>query len=95
MRDYEVMFIVHPDLDEGAFKDVVEKVKKWIVDAGGLITKETLWGKRRLAYIIRKQRDGQYMLLDVKMAPSFSNELERNLRLTEPVLRFLITAVEI
>jgi small subunit ribosomal protein S6 len=94
MRDYEVVFIVHPDLDENAMKGVVEKVQTWITDSGGSIVKTENWGKRRLAYIIRKQREGQYVFIQAQMAPTFTNELERNLRFLEPVMRFLITVVE-
>jgi small subunit ribosomal protein S6 len=94
MRDYEVVFIVHPDLDENAMKGVIEKVQTWITDSGGSIVKTDIWGKRRLAYVIRKQREGQYVFIQGQMAPTFTNELERNLRFLEPVMRFLITVVE-
>ena len=94
MRDYEVVFIVHPDLDENAMKGVIEKVQAWITDSGGSIVKTENWGKRRLAYIIRKQREGQYVFIQAQIAPTFTNELERNLRFLEPVMRFLITVVD-
>ncbi len=94
MREYELVFIVHPDLDETATNDVVEKIKGWITEAGGLVNKTDPWGKRRLAYPIRKQNSGQYFLLNVQIAPSFVTELERNLRFLEPVMRFLITSIE-
>jgi len=94
MRDYELVFIVHPDQDDTALKDVVEKVHSWITEAGGVVSKVDLWGKRRLAYSIRKQREGHYVLLRLQMAPTFSATLERNLRFLEPVMRFLITNVE-
>ena len=92
MRDYELVFIVHPDLDENAFTEVVNRVKGWISDGGGQVEKTDLWGKRKLAYVIRKQKEGQYVLMETKMPPAFSATLERNLRFLEPVLRFLITA---
>jgi small subunit ribosomal protein S6 len=94
MREYELVFIVHPDLDDTALKDVVEKVKSWITEAGGVISKVDFWGKRKLAYMIRKQKEGQYVLIKTQMEPAFGATLERNLRLTEPVLRFLITSIE-
>lgn len=92
MRDYELVFIVHPDLDENAFNEVVNRVKGWISDNGGEIKKVDIWGKRRLAYPIRKQNEGQYVLLDVSLDPAFGIQLERNLRITEPVMRFLLAA---
>jgi small subunit ribosomal protein S6 len=94
MRKYEVVFIVNPELDEAALTSLVDRVKAWITDAGGTVAKVDLWGKRRMAYIVRKQREGQYVLVEAEMAPSFTAELERNLRFLEPVMRFLITAVE-
>lgn len=90
MRDYELIFIVHPDLDETAFKEVQDKVKGWIVDSGGQVAKVDLWGKRKLAYPIRKAIEGQYVQMNASFAPAFSAELERNLRFLEPVLRFLL-----
>lgn len=92
MRDYEIIFIVHPELDQASLEEIVTKVKGWITDAGGTITKQDIWGKRRLANSIRKQREGQYVQLDVQMPPTFSRELERNIRFIEPVLRFMITS---
>ena len=93
MRAYELVFIVHPDLDESAFKELVDKVKGWITEDGGQVTKVDLWGKRKLAYPIRKQNEGQYVLMQTSYAPAFGVKLERNLRLTEPILRFLISSV--
>jgi small subunit ribosomal protein S6 len=94
MREYELIFIVHPDLEEAATNEVVDRVKDWITEAGGSIDKVDPWGKRKLAYPIRKQNDGQYFLMHVQMAPTFVTEMERNLRFLEPVMRFLITAVD-
>jgi small subunit ribosomal protein S6 len=90
MRNYEVVVIVHPDLDENALKTLVERIQGWITAAGGTIDKTDMWGKRRMAFSIRKQREGQYVYMETQFAPSFSTELERNLRLNEPVLRFSI-----
>ena len=94
MRNYEVFFIVNPEIDEAGLTGLVDRVKAWITDAGGSVAKVDLWGKRRMAYIIRKQREGQYVLVEAQMAPSFTAELERNLRFLEPVMRFLITVTE-
>ncbi len=94
MREYELVFIVHPDLDETAFKDVIERVRGWITEAGGSISKVDLWGKRKLAYPIRKQKEGQYVLFQAEMPPTFSAPLERNLRFLEPVMRFLLTTMD-
>ncbi len=90
MRSYEVILIVHPDLDENALTGVVDRVQSWITDSGGSIDRVDQWGKRRLAYSIRKQREGQYVYFDTQFNPSYAVELEHNLRLLEPVMRFSI-----
>jgi len=94
MRNYEITYIVHPDLDDSAFKKLIDLIGSWIKDGGGKITKSDVWGKRKMAYAIRKQDQGQYVLLQVEMDPSFGSELERQLGLQESVLRYLIVAVE-
>lgn len=92
MRDYELMFIVHPDLDDTALSDMVKRVSAWITDDGGTIAKTDLWGKRQLAYPIRKVNQGQYVLLQVNMDPNAGTKLERNLRFQEPILRYMLVA---
>ncbi len=90
MRSYEVVMIVHPDLDENALKGLTDRVQGWISDSGGSVDKVEQWGKRRMAYSIKKQREGQYVYMEAQFAPTFSAELERNLRFQEPVIRFSV-----
>ena len=92
MRNYEVVLILHPDLDETATTGIIEKVNGWITEGTGTVDRTDIWGRRRMAYSIKKQREGQYVYMEATMPPTFSNELERNLRLNESVLRFMITA---
>ena len=94
MRNYEVVTIFQPDLDEAALTAAIEKIKGWITEAGGTISKVDVWGKRRMAYMIRKTREGQYAVVYAQMEPAFTNELERNMRFHEPLMRFLITLVD-
>jgi len=94
MRNYEVVVIAHPDLDEAAFEALIEKVQGWITDVDGSVEKVDRWGRRRMAYAIRKQREGQYVLFKAQMPSSFVAELERNLQLQEPVMRYMVTIVE-
>lgn len=90
MRNYEMVLIIHPDLDETAANEVLEKIKGWITEAGGSIVKQDIWGKKRLAYPIKKQKEGQYVLFNFEVSPSFCIELERNIQFLESVMRFLI-----
>jgi small subunit ribosomal protein S6 len=94
MRSYELIVIIHPGLDEAAVNQTLEKINGWITTAGGTISTTDVWGKRRLAYPIQKQRDGLYYLLNIQMAPIANADLERNLRILEPVMRFSIIAKE-
>jgi len=94
MHKYELVCIIHPDLDETAFNGAIDKVKGWISDAGGSVEKLDVWGRRRLAYTVRKQREGQYVLLNVSLPPSATAGLDQNLRFLEPVIRYMITSVE-
>jgi small subunit ribosomal protein S6 len=88
------MFIVHPELDDSAFNEVVDKVKGWISESGGQVENIDLWGKRRLAYPIQKQVEGQYVLMNTQLDPAYCSQLEHNLGLQEPVMRFLLTINE-
>ena len=94
MRKYELICIVHPDLDETAFNGVIEKVKGWIVEAGGSVDKIDIWGRKKLAYLIRKQREGQYVLINISLPPTATAALDQNLRYIEQVIRYMITVVE-
>jgi small subunit ribosomal protein S6 len=94
MRKYEITFIAHPDLDADAFKQLTEQVQGWVKDNGGSVDKTDVWGKKKLAYPVKKQTEGQYVLLHANMAPAGTSHLERQFRLQESVLRFLIVAVE-
>lgn len=94
MRKYEIIFIAHPDLDEENLNNVVEKVKGWIADDKGEVVSVDNWGKRRMAYRIRKQRDGQYVLITANMEPSAVKNLSQNMRFVESIMRSMITLVE-
>ena len=93
MRQYEVIFIVHPDLDDDALNEVIDRVSSWISDEDGEITNTELWGKRKLAYPIRKQPEGIYVVMQTKMTMTADSQLERNLSYLEPVMRYSIIAI--
>jgi len=92
MREYELVLIIHPDLDETAFKEIIERITGWIKNDGGEIIKTDVWGRRQLAYPIRKLNEGQYVLLHMKMNAQFGKTIERDLRYMESILRFMLIA---
>ena len=94
MRKYELVCIVHPDLDETAFNGIVEKVKGWVVETSGSVDKVEVWGRKRLAYIIKKQREGQYFLFNLSLEPTATASLEKNLRFLEPIIRHMLVVVD-
>ena len=90
MRKYEVMYIQRPDLEEEKRKANVERFNAIITDRGGEIAKSTEMGKRRLAYEINKNRDGYYVLTNFQADPEAVSELERIIKITDDVIRYLI-----
>jgi small subunit ribosomal protein S6 len=93
MRKYELICILQPELDENAFKAALERVQGWVGEAGGSVDKTEIWGRRKLAYAIRKHTEGQYVLLNVTLDPKSTSALERNIRFLEPVIRHMLTVV--
>lgn len=94
MRKYEVMYIIRPDLDQEPTKEMVEKFQNLIVNNGGEIEKVTEMGKRRIAYEIEGYNEGYYVLINFQSETSVVAELERVLRITDSVIRYLITKNE-
>jgi small subunit ribosomal protein S6 len=94
MRNYEVGFIIHPDTNVEAQTEIIEKVKGWVTESGGSVSKVDLWGKRRMAYKIRKQHDGVYAFVFADMPTTAAAIIEHNMRLTEQIMRFSIIRPE-
>ena len=90
MRDYEVLYIVRADLDDEKVQDAVKRVNRLIERAGGTPESTNVWGKRRLAYEVKHQKEGSYVLQDFQLDPNRVPELESSLKITEEVLRHLI-----
>ena len=90
---YEVLYIIDPNLDEEGTAAIVEKFKA-MVEAEGTLTGIEEWGKRRLAYPINDIPEGYYVLMNCECKPDLPAELDRVFKITEGVLRSLITAVE-
>ena len=90
LRDYELVMIVVPNLDDEGVAALNERVAGWISASNGTVTKTNVWGRRHLAYAIAKHTDGIYVQVDFQAPPATQRELERNLRLDEQVFRHLV-----
>jgi small subunit ribosomal protein S6 len=88
-RTYEVMYIVRPDLEEADLDKLIEGFSAVVTNGGGEVTQTEKLGRRRLAYIVRKFQDGQYVLLHISADGPLVAELERRLRVTEQVIKFI------
>ena len=94
MRNYELAYIIHPGVDGEGVSEAVEKVSQQVKAVNGEVAKVDIWGRRKLAYPINNHRDGTYVLANVSLLPSTIVELERNLKLNEQVIRYLIVVDE-
>ncbi|MFZ5753355.1 MAG: 30S ribosomal protein S6 [Bacillota bacterium] len=90
MRNYEIMYVLKPDLDEEKVAAVIEKFTKLISANGGEVISTDKWGKRRLAYEINDYREGIYILVNFKGEAGTAQELDRVMKITDEILRFMI-----
>ena len=91
MNQYEVLYVITPELDEEADKVVMDKFAEIITTNGGEIEKTDVWGKRRLAYPIDYKTEGYYVLVVFNANPELPRELERNMRNDERLMRYMVT----
>jgi len=94
VRDYELLYIVRPDLDDEGVRAAVRSVRGIVEAQGGEIVKTTLWGKRRLAYEVQRLRDGHYVLVALRLDGARVAEVERALRIHDTVFRHLLVLHE-
>lgn len=94
MRRYETIFILRPDLGESAQKDSIKRFEGFIASNGGDLVETEEWGFRELAYRIKGERRGFYVRLDYGGTGATMNEVERNLKLSDGVLRYLSVLVD-
>lgn len=94
MRDYELAFIVMPNVDDSGVTAVVDKVSQFVKATQGEVASVDVWGRRTLAYPINNHREGIYVLFQAKMLPAALNELERNLKLSEEIIRYLLVKAD-
>jgi len=93
-RTYELMFIVRPDMPEEEQDKLISTLETAVSNSGGVWKSVDKMGKRHLAYSVRKFRDGIYILLTVEGSGGLIHELERRLRVTEPVIKFMTVRVD-
>jgi small subunit ribosomal protein S6 len=90
VRDYELMVVLDPNLDEAAVEAVNQRLTTLVTQRGGRVDQVDAWGRRRLAYPIARHRDGIYVLTRLTIDPDVAAEIERMLKLNESVIRHLL-----
>jgi small subunit ribosomal protein S6 len=93
-RTYELMFIVRPDMTDEDLDKLISTLQAVVPPSGGNVVKVEKMGKRRLAYTVRRFHDGIYVLMVIEGGGPVMHELERRLRVTEPVIKFLTVRVD-
>jgi small subunit ribosomal protein S6 len=93
-RFYEVMFIVRPDVEDADVDKLIAGFEHTIVNGGGTLRSTEKLGRRRLAYTVRKFNDGNYVLLTIDADGTLVHELERRLRVSEPVIKFITVRMD-
>lgn len=94
MRIYEQLFIVRPDAAEEEIDAWIEQLKQLITGAGGTVDKVEKWGKRKLAYRVAKREEGYYVLLQFSSGAETVKELERRMRVSDLVLKYLTVRID-
>lgn len=89
-RDYELGFILNPEVSEEQTRAILERVEQVATNYGGQVVRVNQWGRRRLGYPIERHRDGFYVFIDMILTPETVLELDRTLKVSEEVLRHLI-----
>ena len=90
-RDYELGFILNPEVSEEQTRAILERIERIVKNFDGQVVKVNQWGKRRLAYPIEHHRDGFYVFIDMILTPETVFELDRTLKVSEEVMRHLVT----
>ena len=93
-RSYEVMFIVRPDMEEADVDKLIAGLEQTITHGGGSVKSTEKLGRRKLSYMVRKFSDGNYVLLVIQAEGSLVAEVERRLRVTEPVIKFITVRMD-
>ena len=94
MNQYEVMYVIDTALEEGARSELINRFSNIVTNNGGKVDRVDEWGKRRLAYPINYKNEGYYVLMYMTAPADLPRELERNLQISESVLRYLVIRFE-
>ena len=94
MRIYEELFIVKPDSPEEEIDQFIEQLKQMVISSGGAVDKLEKWGNRKLAYRVGKYLEGFYVLMQFTAAPEAVKELERRLRVSDQIIKFLTVRID-
>lgn len=94
MRDYELVLIINPQIEDDKVPQVLEKVSRLVTERGGSLGEVNPWGRRKLAYPIKKHLEGNFVVAKAKMDPTIVKEIENQLRLSEDFLRHLVVKVD-
>ena len=94
LNDYELMFILAPDLEDEAVAATTDRVRSYVTSRGGDVRSLELWGRRRLAYPIQRYHEGNYHLAHFTLDPEQALELDRNLKLNEQVIRHMLIRLD-
>lgn len=94
MRDYEIMYIIRPDIEEEARKELIDRFNSILTDNGATIEKVDEMGLRRLAYEIKKYRDGYYVVVNFKGDQRAINEFDRQAKFVDDIIRHLIVRLD-
>lgn len=90
MNEYELMVVMHPDIPEEDVPAAIERVTNAVTSRGGEVTDVNAWGRRRLAYPIKRQVEGNYLVTNIRLDPARCREVESTLMISEDVLRHLL-----
>lgn len=94
MRTYEALYIASPNVEDGDIQTLSQEVQDLVTQNGGTIVRSEIWGKRKLAYLVKKYSEGNYILLRFQANPEFIQKLELWFKLHETVIRYLVTYLD-
>ncbi len=94
MNNYEVLYILNPEQDDEIIATQAEKFANLVTANGGEVLKVDKWGRRRLAYPINFKNEGFYVLMNIKAGSELPAELERNFRISDEVMRYIVVRLE-